>query len=60
MMTMKKIFRERPEVAKRVYEDYPVTKKEKKCAAEASKREALRIERAKRYINETTEKHEYE
>ena len=48
---MKTIFN--PEISKQVYEDYPVTKKEKRCAAEREKREGLRFERAKRYITAT-------
>ncbi len=60
-MTMKKIFRERPEIKKKVYEDYPLTAKEKSCAIEKSKRDTLRFERAKRYYDQPgAEKMEYE
>lgn len=48
-MTEKKIYNDRPDIKEKVLIDYPVTKKEKRCAAERTKREALRFERAKRY-----------
>ena len=48
----KAIFNERPDIKKRVYEDYPVLPKEKRCASFKSKREALRFERAKRYYED--------
>lgn len=41
-----------PVISKRVYETYPVTKKEKKCAIHRAKMEAKRFELAKRLIDE--------
>lgn len=41
-----------PVISKRVYETYPVTKKEKKCALHRAKMEAKRFELAKRLIDE--------
>jgi|Laugrespbdmm15dd_1035085.scaffolds.fasta_scaffold182806_2 hypothetical protein len=52
-MTEKKIYSERPDIREKVMIDYPVTKKEKSCAAAKAKREALRFERAKRYYEKT-------
>lgn len=53
ILTPKKIYNERPDIREKVLIDYPVTSKEKRCPIEASKREALRFERAKR-LYETT------
>ena len=51
-LTMAKIFSERPEIEKRVYERYPVTSKEKRCLAEKQKKEWQRFELAKQqYLN---------
>lgn len=41
-----------PVISKRVYETYPVTKKEKKCALHRAKMEAKRFELRKRLITE--------
>lgn len=58
-MNLTQIFKERPDIAKRVYEEYPETSKEKRCTAEKSKRDGIRFERAKRYYYQTGKK-EYE
>jgi hypothetical protein len=52
---MKKEYSIPPEVMDKVMQDYPVTQKEKKCAQEKRKREALRMERAKRIMNDRPE-----
>lgn len=49
----KRIIDINPEIKKKVYETYPVTKKEKRCRIEASKREYLRAEMVKRLYNES-------
>ena len=51
-MKAEKVF----EIAKRVYEDYPVTGKEKTCAAHKKKQDGKRFERVKRIIEEHQEK----
>ncbi len=48
-MKAEKIF----EIAKKVYEEYPVTRKEKTCAAHRAKVEGKRFERVKRIVDET-------
>lgn len=48
MITAEKIYSNRPEIKKKVYEVYPVTKAEKKCAIEKSKAEWKRFELAKK------------
>lgn len=55
MITADKIYSQRPEIRKRVYELIPVTKEEKKCALEKSKAEWKRFEMAKKlYQNPET------
>lgn len=45
------------EMEKKVYEDYPVTKKEKRgCVSEKAKMDEKRMERRKRYIKQLREK----
>lgn len=46
-------------IKKRVYETYPVTDKEKKCAPERRKRQYQRVQLRKRLIAEQKEKMEY-
>jgi hypothetical protein len=49
----------RAEVEKRVYEKYPETEEEKKCAQEKRKREYQRTLLRKRLKSEIKEKREY-
>lgn len=49
---MEKRIYDDPEIKKQVYEAYPVTKKEKRCWVERSKREYLRAEMAKQLYDE--------
>lgn len=54
-MTPKKVF----EIAKRVYDAYPHTKKEKAgCAGAIAKMDGIRFERVKRLVEEEREKEE--
>lgn len=57
-LTMKKIFRQRPDIKEKVEGLYPVGKKE--CKLERAKREGKMWERAKMLYNEPGEKVEYE
>lgn len=59
-MTLKEIRRNRPEVAKLVMSRYPKNKKERTgCQTEIAKREYMRWMLAKRLMDETREKVEY-
>lgn len=49
----------RNEIEKRVYERYPVTKKERECADEKKKMDEIRKIFKKRLIEQTKEKKEY-
>lgn len=46
------------EIEKRVYMDFPRTKKERECRTEKANRDGLRDLRRKRYIKEAKEKKE--
>lgn len=50
---------ERKAIEKRVFEQYPITEREKKCAAEKRKREYQRDLLRKRLMNPGKEKREF-
>lgn len=61
MKSLQIILKTRPEISKRIYNAYPVTKMERRgCEREKARLGYLRLEMAKRLMNEvTTEKVEY-
>lgn len=51
-MKMEHIFNDKPEIKKKVYDRFPIVKKEKTCALEKSMRDQARFEYAKKlYVN---------
>lgn len=50
-MTVRKIYNRRPDIKKRVYDELPVTKAEKKCKTEKAIMDGVRAHRAKKYYN---------
>lgn len=52
-LTSTKIYSERPEIEKAVYERFPVQKEERKCLTAKAMAEAARFEMAKRMYEQT-------
>jgi hypothetical protein len=53
-VTSKRIYSERPEIEKAVYERFPVIKEEKKCTTEKALRDGARFEMAKKLYEQET------
>lgn len=59
-MNLDQIKKEMPEIAKMIYDEYPVSKRERTgCVSEKMTNDYLRIKLAKKLIQESKEKKEY-
>lgn len=52
MMETAKIFEQRPDIKKKVYETYPVSKKEKRCVSKKNEMNGKREHLAKRLYDQ--------